>query len=588
MLRERLTEAVRAALAAAQAEGALPLPPEGEPAFAVEVEVPRDPQFGDYTTNAALLLARSVREADSARAFGEALAARLSPPPGGAGATAGLIASAQPAGGGFVNLRLTQEALGQALADALAAGPSFGRSDVGGGKRVLVEFVSANPNGPITVAHGRGGVIGDALATLLEWTGWDVSREFYVNDATNSSQMKVFARSVFARYRQLLGHDDPVPDDGYPGEYVADIARTVLEREGDRFENLPPADAAVEFQALAMEGMQEQQRRSLEAFGIRFDTWYSEEALHRAGAVTGVLDALKASGHAYEEGGALWLRSTTFGDDKDRVLVRADGSPTYISGDLAYHRDKFARGFDRAVDVWGADHNGYVARTKAGLAALGLDPGRLHVALYQLVRLVKDGVEVKMSKRGGTIVTLDELVDEVGRDAARFFYLMRSSDAALDFDMDLARRHDRENPVYYAQYAHARCCSAREKARGLGLDGEGAVDSLALLTLPDESALIKKIDDFPGEVRAAAKGYEPHRIARYALDLAAQFHAYYDRGNRDPAVRLVREEDPALTGARLALARGVRQTLAGALSLLGVSTPERMGGDGEAAGGGDE
>jgi arginyl-tRNA synthetase len=576
MLIERLTGAVRAALESAQADGSLPPSPPGT-TFEVDVEAPRDPQFGDYATSAALRLARARREAEAARAMADVLAARLTSADA-APETRELIASAEAAGGGFVNLRLTPTAFALALSEVRSQGAGFGRSDVGQGSRVLVEFVSANPNGPVTVAHGRGGAIGDVLATLFTWTGWDVHREFYVNDATNSLQMRVFARSVFARYRQLLGHGDTVPEDGYPGEYVRDIAHSILEREGNKYEDLPAAEAEGFFQALAMEGMLEQQKKTLASFGIRYDTWFSEEALHRAGAVRGVLEALEASGHAYLEGGALWLRSTAFGDDKDRVLRRADGSPTYIAGDLAYHKDKFDRGFDRAVDVWGADHNGYVGRTKAGIAALGFDPGRLHIALYQLVRLIKDGVEVKMGKRAGNIVTLEELVEEVGRDAARFFYLMRSSDAPLDFDIDLARRQDKDNPVYYVQYAHARCCSAREKARELGV-AEGGEPDLTLLSQPEERALIKRIDAFPAEVRAAAAEYAPHRIARYAQDLAAQFHAYYDRGNRAPEWRLVRPEVPDVTAARLALADAVRQTLANALTILGIAAPERMGDD---------
>ena len=574
MIKQQLTAVVTQALLACRDAGDFELPEAAAlPAF--EIDVPRNPEHGDYATNVALALVGVLpRPRPQPRQVAERIAARLR------FADNSPLRSAEVAGPGFINFRLAPGALSDALRAIVGAGKDFGRSpEVGAGRSVLIEFVSANPNGPITVAHGRGGAIGDALAALLEWTGHRVGREFYINDATNSLQMKTFARSVFARYRQLLGHDDPIPEDGYPGEYVQDIARGILEREGPAHENRTPEEAVPVFQDLAIQGMQAQQEAALGAFGIRFDTWFSENALHRDGAVEAVLADLKRRGHAYEQNGALWLRSTAFGDDKDRVLVRAEGSATYIAGDLAYHKNKLERGWDRLVNIWGADHHGYVGRTRAGLAALGFDSDRLEVLVYQLVRLLKDGQEVKMGKRAGNIVTLDELLDEVGRDAARFFFLFRSPDSPLDFDLDLAKKQEKDNPVYYAQYAHARCCSVFRKAELAGVpvpEPDAATLDPTLLAHPDEIALIKKLADLPEEVRQAAAGCAPHRIPRYVLDLAALFHGYYDLGNRDAALRFVRPDEPALTAARLLLVRGVQTVLANAFSLLGISAPERM------------
>lgn len=580
MIKTRLKSLIENALSACADEGVLAFSKDGDSAASsaaaplVEIDAPRSPQHGDYSTNVALLLARSMKDAARAPQIAGRIAEKITAQMERDGSPIGTVETA----GGFINFRLAPALLGETLRTVLREGPRFGRSDAGGGRRVLLEFVSANPNGPVTVGHGRGGVIGDVLASLLEWTGHSASREFYVNDATNSLQMRTFARSVFIRYRQLLGHDDVVPDDGYPGEYVIDIARRILEKEGAVYENVPAEEAIPRFMELAQQGMQGEQEATLRAFGIVFDTWFRESSLHAQGRVEKVLEILRERGHAYEDSGALWLRSSAFGDDKDRVLVRADGNPTYIAGDLAYHQDKLERGFDHLVNVWGADHHGYIGRTRAGLAALGYDPVRLDVVIYQLVRLIKDGKEVVSSKRFGNILSLGEVIEEVGADAARFFFLLRSSDAALDFDVDLAKRQEKENPVYYAQYAHARCCSILRRGQEFGFpapEAESAAN-LTLLSLPEEAALIKKIADLPGEVRQSAAGYAPHRIARYALDLSALFHSFYDQGNRDENLRFVRESAPELTAARLALAQGVRTALANALGILGVSAPERM------------
>jgi arginyl-tRNA synthetase len=393
--------------------------------------------------------------------------------------------------------------------------------------------------------------------------------------------MRVFARSVLARYRQLLGRDDPVPDDGYGAEYVVEIAREIFAHAGNRYADLPEAEALPVFENLAMRSLRAQQESALAAFGIRFDNWHSEADLHRSGAVTKTLAALKNAGHAYEQGGALWLRSTAFGDDKDRVLARGGeggGSATYIAGDLAYHEEKFARGFDALVDVFPSDHAGYVARTQAGLAALGRNPTRLHIVVYQPVRLIQQGQEARLGKQAADFVTLSELVDEVGRDAARFFYLLRAPDEPLDFDLDLARRADAENPLFFAQNAHARCCSVLQNAHAAAgipaLDLDAA--DLTLLSDADEIALVKRLAEFPDEVRTAVNARAPHRIAQYVLDVAAKFHAYHDRGSRDAALRPIHPDTPDQTLARLVLTQAVRLTLANAFALLGVSAPARM------------
>jgi arginyl-tRNA synthetase len=514
MLREKLTAAVRSALSAAVADGSLPAPPGGTDALPVTVEFAR--AAGGYAADAAGQVARARKTPERAAEYAAALAEALN----GLPEAQSLLATAAEADGtpaGQVILRPRPEAYAAALRAALDAGESFGRSETGAGKRVLVEFVSANPNGPITVAHARGGAIGDALAALFENAGWAAEREFYLNDATNSKQMRVFARSVYAHYRRLLGHDEPIPEDGYPGEFVAEIAQAFHDEEAEEeLAGLTPEQAVAALQEFALDRVLEEQRAALDALGIGRLNWFSEESLRESGAVAATLDALKSAGHAYEENGALWLRSTSFGDAADRALVRADGTPTYLAGDLAYHRDKFERGYDLAVDVWGADHSGYVERTQAGLAALGYDPARLHVALFQPVRLLKDGAEVKSGRLAGGTVTLAELIEEVGRDAARLFLLLRPADAPLDLDIDLARRQDRSNPLFLVR-------SALERSAGV------ATGDVPSTVAPDEAALVAKVDALPSEAAGAAAAFAPDRVARYAVDLAALLHAHLDR-----------------------------------------------------------
>ena len=491
-----------------------------------------------------------------------------------------IIAAAEIAGPGFINLSLRPDWLGDILRRIEAAGSDYGKSEGGTGTSVVVEFVSTNPNGPITVAGGRNAALGDTLASLLSATGCTVSREYYINDALNSVQMNNFGLSVFFRYRELLGHADDEWEEMYRGDYITDVARRILTEHGSEFENADRDNPQTvrTFRDLSQDGMVAQQKLDLEAFGVTFDTWFSEATLHADGRVAAAIDQLTQRGYTYEKDGALWLKSTEFGDDKDRVLMRADGTATYIAGDVAYHKDKFDRGFDRAINVWGADHAGYVARTKASIAALGYDPSRLYVLLYQLVSIVKNGELVMSSKRKGNILELKaDLIDEIGKDAARFFFLMRSPHSALDIDVNLARKTEKDNPVYYVQYAHARIVQAIDRAReekGVSVPAATAAD-LSLLTEETESDLIKKLSELPGEIALSASEYAPQRLVQYARDLAAVFHSFYDAGNRSPALRVVCD-DPEMLRARLVLVHATQIVLRNTLSLLGLSAPERM------------
>ena len=573
MIKDQLAATITAALEQARTSGALPL----DTLPAITLEMPKNRAHGDWATNIALVLAPALKQAP--RTVAETLVGLL--PVGGASP----IAKADIAGPGFINLTLRPDWLGEILERVEREGESYGHSDINNGTRIIVEFVSTNPNGPITLAGGRNAALGDALCSLLTATGAGVWREYYVNDALNSTQMNNFGRSVFYRYRELLGC--PVAPDGgddpdwlYKGDYVTDVAREVLDAHGRAYENADINDPATAqtFRDLSQSGMIAQQKADLEAFGVRFDGWFAESELYRDGRVQEAIDAMTARGHTSEQDGALWLRSTTFGDDKDRVLVRASGAPTYIAGDAAYHKDKLDRGFGRAINVWGADHAGYVSRTKASLAALGYDPERLYILLYQLVRIMKDGEFIKSSKRNGNALELKaDLIDEIGTDAGRFYFLMRSPHTDLDIDMDLAKKTEKDNPVYYVQYAHARITQALERAqteKGVSVPRASDTD-LSLLTEDSEVDLIKKLSDFPGEVRLAAQDYAPQRITQYLRDLAALFHAFYDAGNRNPSLRVVCD-DPALLRARLVLVRATQSVLKNALCLLGVSAPERM------------
>ena len=526
---------------------------------ALELQVPRDAGHGDLATNVAMVLARSARMAP--RAVAEAIVAGLDDP-------TGLVARTEIAGPGFINFTFSDDAWRARLLDILAAGERYGSISVGKGARVQVEFVSANPTGPLHVGHGRGAAVGDALARLLAAAGYEVEREYYVNDAGN--QMNTLGRSLRARYLQVLGDDVEVPEDGYPGEYVVDLARELVHADGKRWVDVEPA-IAVEYMARwGGERMLARIRTDLEEIGIHFDRFVSERELRESGVVQRGIDDLRARGEVYEKDGALWFQSSRYGDDKDRPVVKSDGELTYFAADIGYHRNKLERGFDRLIDVWGADHHGHIPRVEAALKALGCNAAALRVVLVQIVNLTRDGTPVRMGKRSGEFVALRDVIDEVGADLARFFFLTRNTDSQLDFDLELARRQTAENPVFYIQYAHTRIAGIFRSATERGYAAPAAVpEAVAALREPEEIALVKLLDSFPDVVESAATALEPHRVVFYAQKLAGEFHRYYSRH------RCV-TDDADLTRARLLLVTAVQQVIRRALGLVGVSAPERM------------
>jgi arginyl-tRNA synthetase len=552
MVQDRLLELLRAALAAASAELGL----EGEPP-AIELSRPRQKEHGDFATNLALALA--PRLGRPPREVAEILLRHLPESP--------LVASAEVAGPGFINLRLEPGWLADALREAVRAGERYGWAEPNG-LRVQVEFVSANPTGPLHIGHARNAALGDALARLFEATGWTVEREYYFNDA--GGQMDRFGASVEARYLQALGREAEVPEDGYHGGYVADLARRILDAEGPGLAELPPPERLERVRDLAVRLVLDQIAATLERFGVRFDSYLSERSLAERGEIAAAVERLRAAGYAYEADGAVWFRSTAFGDDKDRVVVRSTGQHTYFGADCAYLVDKFSRGFDRLVYVWGADHHGDVARVRGAAGALGYDADAVEIVLYQWVSFVRGGEPVPMSKRAGTFVTLDELIDEVGADAARFHLLMFGNDAAMSFDIDAVKRQSLENPVYYVQYGHARIASILRKAAERGVILRPIEDAdLGLLATEPELDVLRAIADVPSQVATAAELRAPHRLTHAAQDLAARFHRFYTECP-------VLSDDAELTQARLWLCRGAMQAIANLLGLLGVSAPEAM------------
>ena len=522
----------------------------------LSLERPPKPELGDYSTNAAMLLAPAAGAAP--REVAERLRTELDRI---LGPSAERI---EVAGPGFLNVFLSDRWHREAVTEVLAAGERLGTSVADSPEHAMVEFVSANPTGPVTAASGRGAAFGDSVAALLDASGHEVEREYYINDA--GSQVRLFAESIAASMRGA----EP-PTDGYAGEYVAELAG-VLAAEG------ADPDDIDRLEQLGTEAMRPRIQATLERFGVRFDTWTSERQLRESGAVERTLDRLRSSGHTYESEGAIWLRATTFGDDKDRVLVRSDGDPTYFLPDIAYHLDKIARGHDRLINVLGADHHGYVPRMRAALAALDFDPDRFEGLIMQMVSIVEGGERARMSKRRGDFVTLDELIDDIGADATRFFILQRSHDTALDIDLELARSASQDNPVYYVQYAHARIASILRKAAAEGaaasadeiVAAAGGEEGLDAAAEPAERALVRRLLELPGEVRIAAERRAPHRICAYAMATAADFHAFY----RD--ARVVGAPEPGAQAARLGLCVATKRTIAATLGLLGVSAPDRM------------
>ncbi len=521
------------------------------------LERPRDQGHGDLATNLAMVLAKARKT--NPRKLAQEIIGSLTLPDG-------LVAKVEIAGPGFINFWLAQDALTDALRDIVRQGPAYGRSTGGAGVRVNVEFVSANPTGPLHVGHGRGAALGDGIAALLEWTGHGVTREFYVNDA--GTQIDKMAASLWARVQQAVGRDQAVPEGGYHGEYLTESAAALLAERGAAFADLAEDQGLAACRAYGLATLRAEQEALLVEFGVRFDLWTSEQSLYDTGKVATALRLLADQGLTYELDGALWLRTTAFGDDKDRVLRKGDGSFTYLVPDIAYHVDKFARGFDHLIDVWGADHHGYIPRMRAVLMALGHPAESFEVPLVQLVKVVKGGDEVKMSKRAGTFVTLRDLLDDVGPDAARYFFLMRRGDTPFVFDVDLARKQTDENPVFYLQMAHARMTGIFRVAE-VAVDSVGETAPLGDLPAPDDVALLKALTLFPETVARAARDREPHRVTGYLEDLARLVHGWYHN------CRVLGEPAP-VERARLVLARATRQVLANGLTLLGLNAPDRM------------
>ncbi len=523
------------------------------------LERPRDAGHGDLATNLAMLLAR--RERVNPREMAARVVERLQFP-------ATVVSRAEIAGPGFINLWLAENQLASSVAEILSQGEAYGRSAEGAGLKVNVEFVSANPTGPLHVGHGRGAALGDAIASLFEWTGHAVTREFYINDA--GLQIDRLAASLWARVKQETGLEAEIPDGGYHGDYLRDNARQVLAAEGPEFARLPDEEGIRRARLHGIRMQREEQDRDLADFGVRFDVMSSEQAIYDAGRVDRAIEMLGERGLTYEADGALWLRTTQFGDDKDRVLRKGDGSLTYLVPDIAYHIDKHERGFDRAIDVWGADHHGYIPRMRAVLVALGYPPDFFGVELVQLVKVLRDGEEVKMSKRSGEFVTLRDLVEEVGVDAARYFFLARKGASPLDFEIELAKKQTDENPVFYVQMAHARLSGIFRTAEREPTTVAGELD-LASLPAPQDTELLKKLVTFPEIVAKAAREREPHRITVFLHELAGTVHGWYHHTRAVGA-----PEGPATEAARLLLARAARSVLANALTLLGISAPDRM------------
>ena len=550
-IKQQIEQALIRAVEAAAAEGVLP---EGAALPPVLLEEPPEKELGDFATNFAMQSARVFRQ--SPQKIAAAIRDRLA---------GDWLDHAEVAGPGFLNLYLKKTVLSDTLRAVLAAGEEFGTLPPNGAPRIQVEYVSANPTGPLHVGHGRGAAVGSALVKLLRTAGYAVDSEYYVNDAGN--QMNLLAVSVNARYLELLGKSVEFPENGYHGADIVETAQRIIDRDGDKYLSLPEEERLKLFQDVAYREKLAALEEDLADFGVTFDRWYSERTLHPE-AVRRVVDVLLERGTAYEKDGAVWLRSTDYGDDKDRVIFRDNGVPTYLAADIAYHDDKYRRGYGRLINIWGADHHGYVARVKASMAALGHDPEELTVLLLQMVSLYRDGALVKLSKRTGETVTLRELMEEVGVDAARYFFLMRSLDSQLDFDLDLATKKSNENPVYYIQYAHARISSIFRQADEAGIAVRDGAE-LELLTDETEIALIKKIAAYPEEIARAAAEFAPQRIARYSHELAGAFHSFYNK------CRIVGQE-PSLASARLALVLATGRVIRHSLGVLGVSAPEKM------------
>jgi len=527
------------------------------------IEVPKNAEHGHFATNLPMAL-RGTQEKNP-REIASVLKDQLQDVPG-------VFEKVDIAGPGFINFVLKSKQWYEELRTIVTLGNDYGRSQLGKGSRVVVEFVSANPTGPLHIGHGRGAALGDTLCRIFSFCGYEVASEFYINDA--GRQIRLLGESIFSRWKQVKDPGYPFPDDGYNGDYVFELARSVSE-EVD-LSKLEEEDAISTCARLGKEMMLEELKQDMELFRVPFDVWFSEESLFKSGKIEKTLDELRKNGHLYTKDGALWIKTLPYGDDKDRVLRKSDGEFTYFASDISYHIDKKERGFSKAINLWGADHHGYIPRMKAGLEASNISGKWLSVMLIQLVKLWKGGQEIKMSKRSGSYVTLKELVEEVGIDAARFVFLSKHHDSALDFDIDLVKKQDSDNPVYYVQYAHARICSIFRKAEEEGMDLPRQPDPpLTGLVLDEEISLMRMMAEFPILMEDVCRSLEPHRLTYYLTNLAALFHRYFNLGTKFPEHRIV-TKDRTLSEARLYLALGVKQIIGAGLELLGIHAPRKM------------
>ncbi len=523
----------------------------------IVVEKPKDEKMGDFSTNIGMTLAKSERK--NPKTIAESVARHLK---------SGDLSKVEVAGPGFINIKMSQEFFLKRLRNAVSQGENFGSSDSGQGTKVMIEFVSANPTGPLHVGHGRGAAVGDCLARIMKKAGYDLSTEYYINDVGN--QMNFLGRSTWLRYRELKGEAIEFPEDHYRGDYIKDIAQEVIDQKGDEFLNKPEEECIPFFRRFAKDNILKGIEKDLSEFRVNFDNWFSEESLYEDKSVEKAVDWLKGQGHIYEKDGAVWLKSSAFDDDKDRVIVKQTGERTYFCSDIAYHQNKINRGFKKLINLMGADHHGYVPRMEAVLEAMGYDKKIFKILLVQFVSLLRAGEKVSMSTRSGEFETLADVVSEVGVDATRYFFLMRSSDTHLDFDLELAKKETPDNPVFYIQYAHARICSIFRAAEENGViwDSSAGVD-LAPLNEDEEFAIIQAILSFPEIVEKSARALEVHRISHYLLDLVSRFHGYYSRHR-------VISDDKSLTQARLFLLDGLRITIRNGFELMGISSPEKM------------
>jgi arginyl-tRNA synthetase len=552
MIKQKLISMITQAASEAQQQGKLPsvvLPP-------VTVEHPQNPEYGDYASSLALKLARATSL--KPLAIAEEITRLMG--------TAPEVDTVTVAPPGFINFTLKNEWLTSQVAEILKADDTYGNSDLGQGSRVQIEFVSVNPTGPLHVGHGRGAILGSTLANVLSATGYNVEKEYYINDA--GSQIDAFARSLYARYQQGLGTSIEMPSDGYLGHYMSDLAQEIIDEAGERFREMPELEVVSEIGRLGLDKMIKQLRADLERLGVTFDVWFSEQSLYDNGQYQEAMALLQDRGYIGDREGATWFFSTALGEDKDNVLVRGDGSPTYFAADIAYHYNKFIeRKFDRVINIWGADHQGHVSRMKAVVSAFGIDSERLQVIISQMVTLRRGSELVRISKRSGDIITLREVVDEVGADACRFFFLSRSADSQMDFDLELAKKQSADNPVYYVQYAHARIASILRLAEERGIDFEAG--DVSLLSTEPELSLIRKMLLLPEIIEMVAATLEPHHLSYYAQDLATVFHGFYTQ------CRVVSENE-VLTKARLKLVAAARLVLAKTLNLMGMAAPDKM------------